>query len=309
MSEKFDYPATLPELPTVASATRSTRHAEKRKTVEQAFGLVETLNPRLLQNDAVVSDLIWISDAFDRLLGMKASVDNWAALNLPQVGGLNGFTPLLGRLTEKNIAPELLRPLLPAEIAATVPVWEFNGEKLRNPWLPELDGEFEAMADRVLLEAEQPALAALLKLEAAGGPSYRQHFAAIEDGRLAEQARAYNGPNPYVRPQGQQLLGREDQTRNAMLAAISRQNRILAEQLKAEAEIRGVNPFGSHANLTKQMLAFKADQSLAFVLQAAGDLEGRQLAAEAREAELAAEDAQRKAAELSAARNRRSLGR
>ena len=169
----------------------------------------------------------------------------------------------------------LFRSRLPAEKAPEVPKW-IDGSELRNPYLVELDDDVEARNDRVWLEQNRPDLVAFLQVQAKGGPSYRQHAAAIEDQRLAKAAREYDGPNPF----DAKAEFANEVERTLAQKAIWDRNRILGEQLRDEAARGAWNPHNIPGNITNQMLAYRQDLALSFVLSVAGRYRDQQSAEE-----------------------------
>jgi hypothetical protein len=92
---------------------------------------------------------------------------------------------------------------------------------------------------QLLLQQLQPELARLLKLEAAGGPSYADVLKDRERNRLMKGARAFSGENPFL----VQSAHGVDTENTLKITELARTNRVLAAELKREADLRGVNPW------------------------------------------------------------------
>lgn len=273
MAEKFTYPVGEVVLSTVPEATRKTQQARILATVPRAAALVDGFNVRLLRNEAALEDLVWFFHAFQRLDGLKP--EGWDRFGLPTDTGMNGQSVLLKRLARLSFMTWLLFPRLPAEKAPEVPKW-IDGSELRNPYLVELDDDVEARNDRVWLEQNRPELAEYLKVSARGGPTYREHAQSIEDQRLAKAAREFDGANPF----DAKAEFANEVERTLAQKAIWDRNRILGEQLRDEAARGAWNPFNVPGNITNQMLAYRQDLALSFVMSVAGRYRDMQTAEE-----------------------------
>jgi hypothetical protein len=280
---KFTYPAVPAVLPVVPRADREANHRRIAPMIGRALRGIDGHNPRILSNVDVVGDFVWLEDAFERLLGLKP--EGLDRLDLPRNAGESGLALLMRRLALRGVCPWILFDPLPDEKPVEVPKWNADGSELRNPFLSELDDDHEARADRIFLKHSQPELAAYLEKQANGGPTFREHFAGIEDLRLAKLARAYDGPNPHY-PMQPGDWGGSDVNRHGALRTLADSNRILFDQLKREAELGPWNPFRSPGNTTLQMETYGADPALAYVLDAAGRYCDMQTRAEIEEAEV-----------------------
>jgi hypothetical protein len=145
-----------------------------------------------------------------------------------------------------------------------VPEWSFNKERLWNPFIQELHDDARAQRDRVHLREYDPRLVEFLELEAKGGPSFTELFEADLRLKQLKETRSYSGPNPFL----DTVEYPNSTARAEAQGLLHRENKILSEALRAEANQGPVNPF-TRQNITAMMRLFRADLSLAYLLDAA----------------------------------------
>ncbi|MBE0544946.1 MAG: hypothetical protein IH623_26710 [Verrucomicrobia bacterium] len=307
---KNSFEIQLEPLPTLSGDDRLNRFARLVPQIQRAAeaGSLNRLNPRAVASPNVLADVLWATAATQMFSSIRPDDlmrDDW----LPEAsaGGPAVALWLLRKLA--NVQPQtLLHPILESERAELpkVPVWTFNNQPLPNPFLEEIDDR----ESQLFLKANHPELAALLEKEATGGPTYLEHFAGMEREKQLKAARAFSGENPFLADDSiSQPTGLSIERAKA-ISELTRTNPILAEQLKREAELRGVNPYSTRGHdTTAVMRVLKFDKRLAAMLKAAAQWEGNQLAREAQEAEARAAEAVRKAGEAAHATARQRLAR
>jgi hypothetical protein len=303
---QFTYPSAPVELPVLRAGERETRFTRLRGQLPNVTGITvgdRPFNRRILRNEQVVEDLLWFLGTWEILHAVgREALDRFG--DLPAASNQGAFSALIRRaITNTPVAVSpmtyadtvFLHAPLPDELfrpPPELPRWAGDREPA-NPYLEELAEDPRAQKDRHYLEAQQPDLARFLRLEAQGGPTYRDIAAAEQNMIKARAARSYDGVNPW----DESVEYPNSTARSIAQGDIHKDNALLAHQLRAEVAAGRWNPFRA-GNMTLSMAVFKKDLGLAFVLDHAARLEKLQLHAEEREAAEAAAAAKQRAAEL-----------